>query len=78
MPAPVSGPITQGFGEDESGLGFPGLTTNKGLDYGVPVGTKVSAVRGGIVIAVGDDSAGWGIRVVIRDKEGNVHSYAHS
>ena len=77
MPYPVQGPVTQYFGEDESGLGL-GLTGgNKGWDFGVPIGTPVSAVASGVVIAAGPSSDGWGISVKIQDAEGYIHNYGH-
>ena len=77
MPYPVQGPVTQYFGEDESGLGL-GLTGgNKGWDFGVPEGTPVSAVASGVVISAGPSSDGWGISVKIQDAEGYIHNYGH-
>lgn len=76
MPLPAEGVITQTFGADESGL-FPGLTWNKGVDIGAPLGSPVRAVATGRVVFVGDDGAGWGLRVIIQDDYGNLHSYGH-
>ena len=77
MPYPVQGPITQGFGVDESGLGL-GLTGgNKGYDFGVLEGTPVSAVTSGVVISAGPSNDGWGISVKIQDAEGYIHNYGH-
>lgn len=76
MPLPVTnGRITALFGPTNERLDSGGI--NKGLDIGVPVGTPVSAVAGGTVIAVGDQGDGWGISVKVRDAQGNVHNYGH-
>ena len=73
-------PITQGFGPttEKSDSSYGGYANfNKGLDYGVPPGTSIGAIVGGTVISVGDTGDGWGIRVWIRDAQGNVHNYGH-
>lgn len=80
MPAPVSGPITQGFGPTDEPLDGPyngAPHFNKGYDYGVPSGTTARATVGGTVIAVGDQGDGWGVSTKIRDAQGNVHNYGH-
>jgi len=76
MTLPVtSGRITAVFGPTDEPLDSGGV--NKGVDFGVPVGTGVNAVVGGTVIAVGDQKDGWGISVKVRDANGNVHNYGH-
>ena len=72
---PTSGPITQGFGEDESWIA-PGLTWNKGIDIGAALGTPIQATVGGTVIFVGVND-GWGNQVIVQDAEGNLHHYGH-
>lgn len=71
----AGGTITAVFGPTNEPLDSGGF--NKGLDIGVPVGTAVSAVVGGTVVAAGDQGDGWGISIKIRDANGNIHNYGH-
>lgn len=72
---PVSGPITSGFGHRERPTA--GATTEHGgIDYGVPVGTSVSAAGAGEVIAAGPQG-GYGNAVRIRHENGDVTLYGH-
>lgn len=80
MPDWTKAPITQGFGPTNETLdsgynGYPHF--NKGNDYGVPVGTPITAIRGGKVIAAGPAEDGWGIRVWVQDADGYIHNYGH-
>lgn len=73
-------PITQGFGPTDEPLdsGYAGYAHfNKGLDYGTPAGTPVTANVGGKVIAAGPGSEGWGTRVWVQDANGLIHNYGH-
>lgn len=79
-PSWASAPITQGFGPTDEPLdgGYNGAAHfNKGLDYGIPVGTAIDAATGGTVIAAGDQNDGWGISVKVRDANGYIHNYGH-
>lgn len=72
---PVSGPITSGFGHRVQPTA--GATTEHGgIDYGVPVGTSVSAAGAGEVVTAGP-SGGYGNAVRIRHENGDITLYGH-
>lgn len=80
MPPPTRGSITQGFGPTNEPLDGPyqGYAHfNKGIDFGAPEGTPVTATVAGTVVSAGDSGDGWGISVKIRDARGYVHNYGH-
>lgn len=80
MVAPVNGPITQGFGPTDEPLDGPYLgyrNFNKGYDYGVPVGTPVQSITGGVVTFVGDNGDGWGNSVAVKTPDGFTVHYGH-
>lgn len=68
--APVSGPVTSGFGVDR------GDHKHAGLDYGVPTGTPVGAAKAGTVTLAGT-SGGYGLRVDVDHGGGLSTRYAH-
>jgi murein DD-endopeptidase MepM/ murein hydrolase activator NlpD len=79
---PVTGPITQHFGEgdyseiNDSGVPLRGHT---GIDYGVPVGTPVFATASGHVIEIGNadtDHTGFGNYIKLQHLWGE-SLYAH-
>lgn len=73
-------PVTQGFGPTDEPLdsGYAGHAHfNKGIDYGVPRGTPITAPVAGKVIAAGPGNEGWGTRVWVQDAEGHIHNFGH-
>jgi len=75
-----NGPITQGYGPTDEPLdsGYQGYAHfNKGLDYGLPTGTPITALVGGTVLSAGDSGDGWGISIKIKDANGYIHNYGH-
>lgn len=71
---PVSGPITQGFGVPELGVGAP----HTGLDIGVPIGTPIKAAGSGTVIFAGGDACcSFGYHVIISHGNGLQTLYGH-
>lgn len=73
--APVAGPVTSRFGHRTRPTA--GATSDHhGMDYGVPVGTVVTAAAPGEVIAAGPDG-GLGTAVRIRHADGSVSIYGH-
>ena len=81
-PAPKAFPVTQDFGENPQD--YPKTHGHNGIDYGVPLGTKILAAASGEVIFAGLDpetaknpKAGYGVHVRLRHP-GNVLSlYGH-
>lgn len=74
---PVSGPITQKFGENP-GLytqwGFPG---HNGVDFGIPNGTPVLAAAKGTVDKVSFEDGGYGNYVKLKHLDGATTFYTY-
>lgn len=74
---PVSGPITQKFGENPSFYaqwGFPG---HNGVDFGIPNGTPVAAAAKGTVDKVSFEDGGYGNYVKLRHLDGTTVFYTY-
>ena len=81
-PCDVRFPQTQGFGENPKL--YPSTNGHMGLDYGLPLGSKVVASAKGQVIFAGLDpetkrtpTAGYGIHVKLEHEKGEVTIYGH-
>ncbi len=73
---PVQGPITQGFGVPELGVGAPHTGIDIGL-YGRD-GTPIAAAAGGTVIFSGGDACcGYGYYVIVQHAGGFTTLYGH-
>jgi len=73
---PVQGPITQGFGVPELGVGAPHTGIDIGL-YGRD-GTPIAAAAGGTVIFSGGDACcGYGYYVIVQHSGGFTTLYGH-
>jgi murein DD-endopeptidase MepM/ murein hydrolase activator NlpD len=74
---PVSGPITQNFGENP-GLyaqwGYPG---HNGIDFGIPNGTPVLAAAKGTVDKVSFEDGGYGNFVKLKHVDGSTTFYTY-
>lgn len=71
---PVTGPITQGFGVPELGVGAP----HTGIDIAVPIGTPVHAAGPGtVVFAGGDPCCSYGYYVIVSHPGGLTSLYGH-
>lgn len=56
---------------------FGETRAHNGIDYAVPLNTKVQSTTAGTVIYTGYDADGYGNYVRVRDGSGNTHTYAH-
>lgn len=54
----------------------PGVSDHKGIDFGVPTGTPIQAVKDGKVVFAGD-GGGYGNLVVLKHDDGTFTKYAH-
>jgi murein DD-endopeptidase MepM/ murein hydrolase activator NlpD len=61
--------VTQKFGVNKSSYIKYGLQGHDGVDFGVPIGTKLFSPFDGIVISVKYDKTGYGTHVKIWDKK---------
>lgn len=75
--APVSGPITQRFGENPASYIKFGLAGHSGIDYGVPIGTQVAAAAPGKVEKAENDPTGFGNYIKIDHGNGIKTIYGH-
>ena len=74
---PVTGPITQLFGENPDfykQFGFPG---HNGIDFGIPNGTPVLAAAKGVVDKVSFENGGYGNYVKLRHTDGSSTYYTY-
>lgn len=74
---PVSGPITQLFGENPDfykKFGYPG---HNGIDYGIPNGTPVKAAAAGTVALVSFENGGYGNYVKLSHMDGSKPYYTY-
>ena len=74
---PVSGPITQKFGENPSFYarwGFPG---HNGVDFGIPNGTPIVAAARGTVDKVSFEDGGYGNYVKLKHMDGAIPYYTY-
>lgn len=74
--------ITQLFGKTVAAQKLYVSGSHSGVDFGAPVGTKVKAVKGGIVIGVGDTGVvqncySYGKWILIKHNNGLSSVYAH-
>jgi len=67
---PVSGPITQLFGENPEIYKKWGYAGHNGIDYGIPNGTPVGAAVAGTVAAVSFENGGYGNYVKLSHTDG--------
>jgi hypothetical protein len=77
LQVPVSGPITQLFGENPQiykKWGFPG---HNGIDYGVPNGTQITSAAAGTINQVSFENGGYGNYVKIAHKDGSKTFYTY-
>ena len=72
---PVSGPITQYFGENPKWYeewGYPG---HNGIDWGIPNGTPVLGAQVGKIDKIANEAGGYGLYLVISHEAGEYFTY---
>ena len=76
-PVPKATPITSPFGPRDNS-GHPGISANhKGIDFGTPSGTALTAVTSGIVSTLGNEAKGYGQWIEVKHDDGTASRYAH-
>jgi hypothetical protein len=76
-PVPKATPITSPFGPRDNSK-HPGISSNhKGIDFGTPVGTALSAVSDGVISTIGNDANGYGNWVEVKHEDGTAARYGH-
>jgi len=74
---PVSGPITQLFGENPDFYKQWGYAGHNGVDFGIPNGTPITAAADGFVDKVGFEATGYGNYVVLSHMDGNTKYFTY-
>jgi murein DD-endopeptidase MepM/ murein hydrolase activator NlpD len=76
-PVPKATPITSPFGPRDNSA-HPGISSNhKGIDFGTPVGSNLTAVTDGSVSYIGNDMKGYGNWVEVQHDDGTKSRYGH-
>ena len=74
---PVTGPITQLFGENPDFYKQWGYAGHNGIDFGIPNGTNVLCAAKGVVDKVSFEDGGYGNYVKIRHTDGSATYYTY-
>jgi peptidase M23-like protein len=74
---PVSGPVTQTFGNDPDFYKQWGYAGHNGVDFGIPNGTPIMAAADGTVEKVGFEDNGYGNYVKIAHTDGATKFYTY-
>src|SRR6266508_1547512 len=74
---PVSGPITQYFGENPQIYKQWGYAGHNGVDFGIPNGTPIMAASDGAVDKVGFEDGGYGNFVKVSHTDGGTKYYTY-
>jgi murein DD-endopeptidase MepM/ murein hydrolase activator NlpD len=75
-PVPQGTTVTSPFGKRVS-PGGKGSTDHKGIDFGTPVGSTLTAVTSGHISYLGNDAAGYGNWIEVQHDDGTKSRYAH-
>jgi len=74
---PVSGPVTQYFGENPDFYKQWGYAGHNGIDFGIPNGTPIMAAADGTVDKVGFEDNGYGNFVKLSHTDGGTKYYTY-
>jgi len=76
-PVPAKTPVTSPFGPRDNSK-HPGISANhRGIDFGTPVGTPLTAIANGVVSVVGNDPDGYGSWIEVKHEDGTASRYGH-
>ena len=75
-PVPRGTTITSPFGHRTS-PGGKGSTDHKGIDFGTPVGSALTAITNGHISSIGNEAMGYGNWVEVQHADGTKSRYAH-
>jgi hypothetical protein len=76
-PVPKATPITSPFGPRDNSKNPQISSNHKGIDFGTPVGTNLTAVTDGVVTVLGNDAEGYGRWIEIKHDDGTASRYGH-
>jgi hypothetical protein len=76
-PVPAKTPVTSPFGPRDNSK-HPGISANhRGIDFGTPVGTALTAIAPGVISVVGNDPDGYGSWIEVKHEDGTASRYGH-
>ena len=76
-PVPKATPITSPFGPRDNSQNPQISSNHKGIDFGTPSGTALTAVTDGVISVMGNEAKGYGRWVEVKHEDGTASRYAH-
>ena len=76
-PVPKATPITSPFGPRDNSQNPQISSNHKGIDFGTPVGTALTAVTDGVITRIGNEAKGYGQWIEVTHADGTASRYAH-
>lgn len=76
-PVPKATPITSPFGPRDNSQNPQISSNHKGIDFGTPSGTALTAVTDGVISIMGNEAKGYGRWVEVKHEDGTSSRYAH-
>ena len=76
-PVPKATPITSPFGPRDNSTNPQISSNHKGIDFGTPSGTALTAITEGVVSRIGNEAKGYGQWIEVKHEDGTASRYAH-
>jgi len=76
-PVPKATPITSPFGPRDNSTNPQISSNHKGIDFGTPSGTALTAITEGVVSNIGNEAKGYGQWIEVKHADGTASRYAH-
>jgi hypothetical protein len=76
-PVPKATPITSPFGPRDNSQNPQISSNHKGIDFGTPSGTALTAITEGVVSKIGNEAKGYGQWIEVTHEDGTASRYAH-
>lgn len=76
-PVPKATPITSPFGPRDNSQNPQISSNHKGIDFGTPSGTALTAITEGVVSKIGNEAKGYGQWIEVKHEDGTASRYAH-
>jgi hypothetical protein len=76
-PVPKATPITSPFGPRDNSQNPQISSNHKGIDFGTPSGTALTAITDGVISVMGNEAKGYGRWVEVKHEDGTASRYAH-
>jgi murein DD-endopeptidase MepM/ murein hydrolase activator NlpD len=76
-PVPKATPITSPFGPRDNSTNPQISSNHKGIDFGTPSGTALTAITEGVISRIGNEAKGYGQWIEVKHEDGTASRYAH-